>query len=451
MSIINKREPIVLFLGDIVIFYASLWLAYFLRFSEIPGGTLFKQHLLAFSLLFVFWITVFFILGLYNKNVFFFHGRLKEVLLKAHVVNSIISFIYFYTIPFFGINPKITLVFYIVISFMLILFWRVFISNFIFLKKREHAILVGEGEEMFELNKEVNGNDRYGLFFDKIFDLSVTSAEDLKNGITRAVEENGISTIVVDFRNIKSSPTLASLQDLVFNKVRFLDINNVYEDVFDRVPLSLINHNWFVENVSSYTESTYDILKRLMDVILGIILGAFTLLITPFVALAIKLDDGGKVFTKQERVGQNNHHFYVFKFRTLERIEEGVWHKESKNNPTRVGKILRVTSIDELPQILNILKGELSFIGPRSDLASLETRLRESLSHYSMRYIVRPGISGWAQVNQQYAPGHINPQTIDENKVRLAYDLYYVKNRSLMLDLVIALRTIQTLLSRTGK
>ncbi len=441
----------MLFLGDIALFYAALWLAYFLRFSEIPGGTLFKQHLLAFSLLFVFWIAVFFILGLYNKKVFFFHGRLKEVLLKAHLINSIISFIYFYTVPFFGINPKTTLVLYLVISFALILFWRVSLSNFIFLKKRESVILVGEGEEMKELKNEVNSNDRYGLFFDTIFDLNSTSAEELKNRLLQAVNEKGISTIVIDFRNIKSSPALVSLHDLTLHKVRFLDINDVYEDVFDRVPLFLIGHNWFAENVSSYTESTYNLLKRLMDIILGVVLGIFTLLITPFVALAIKLDDGGKVFTKQERVGQNNHRFYVFKFRTLERIEEGVWHKESKNNPTRVGRVLRVTSIDELPQILNILKGELSFIGPRSDLASLEERLRESLPYYSMRYIVRPGISGWAQVNQQYAPGHINPQTIDENKVRLAYDLYYVKNRSLMLDLVIALRTIQTLLSRTGK
>jgi lipopolysaccharide/colanic/teichoic acid biosynthesis glycosyltransferase len=451
MSIINKREPIVLFLGDIIVFYGALWLAYFLRFSEIPGGTLFKQHLLAFSLLFVFWAAVFFVFGLYDKKVFFFRGRLKEVLLKAHLVNSIISFVYFYTVPFLGINPKITLVLYLLISFILVIFWRVSLSNLIFFKKRESAILVGEGVEMKELKNEVNSNDRYGLFFDTIFDLNSTSVEGLKNGILQAVKEKGILTIVIDFRNIKTSPALVSLHDLVLNKARFLDINDVYEDVFDRVPLFLIGHNWFAENVPSYTESTYDILKRLMDIILGIILGIFTLLITPFVALAIKLDDGGKVFTKQERVGQNNDHFYVFKFRTLERIEEGVWHKESKNNPTRIGKILRVTSIDELPQILNILKGELSFIGPRSDLASLEERLRESLPYYSMRYIVRPGISGWAQVNQQYAPGHINPQTIDENKVRLAYDLYYVKNRSLMLDLVIALRTIQTLLSRTGK
>lgn len=451
MSIINKNEPIILFLGDIAVFYASLWVAFLLRYSTIPGGTLFKQHLMAFSLLFVVWIFVFFVLGLYNKRVFFFKNRLQSVVLKAYIANGVISLTYFYIVPFFEINPKTTLLFYFVVSFAFMLFWRVYLSTLILSREREKAVLIGEGVEMRELKEEVNSNDRYGLFFNDVFDLSAVSSDNFKKEVLRAVNEDGVGTVVVDLRNIKAVPVLASLYSLIFTKVRFVDINKVYEDVFDRVPLSFVGHDWFIENIPSAPERTYDILKRLMDIVLALILGTFTLIITPFVALAIKLDDGGKVFTKQERVGQGNRLFFVFKFRTLERIEEGVWHKESKNNPTRIGKILRITSIDELPQILNILKGELSFIGPRSDLASLEERLRESLSYYSARYIVRPGISGWAQVNQQYAPGHINPQTIDENRVRLAYDLYYVKNRSLMLDLVIALKTIQTLLSRTGK
>jgi lipopolysaccharide/colanic/teichoic acid biosynthesis glycosyltransferase len=134
----------------------------------------------------------------------------------------------------------------------------------------------------------------------------------------------------------------------------------------------------------------------------------------------------------------------------MERMEHGVWVAESTNKVTRVGAFLRKASIDEFPQFINILKGEMSLIGPRSDIIALAKRLEQAIPFYNVRYTVKPGITGWAQVRQQYRPGTISPQSVEETKVRLTYDLYYIKNRSLMLDISIALRTISTLLSRFG-
>src|SRR5262249_45743583 len=140
------------------------------------------------------------------------------------------------------------------------------------------------------------------------------------------------------------------------------------------------------------------------------------------------------------------------KFRTMRhnKSASSEWTTEEKNdNPvTRVGAFLRRTSLDEFPQFVNVLSGELSLIGPRNYIEGLGMRLGEALPYYSVRYLVKPGITGWAQVNQQYEQGNVSPQSIEETKMRLAYDFYYLKHRSLMLDLVIALKTIKRMFFR---
>src|SRR6185436_14398845 len=117
---------------------------------------------------------------------------------------------------------------------------------------------------------------------------------------------------------------------------------------------------------------------------------------------------------------------------------------------TRVGALLRQTSLDEFPQFMNVIRGEISLIGPRSDILGLGKRLAAALPYYDARYLVVPGITGWAQINQQYEQGHLSPQSIEETKVRLAYDFYYLKHRSLWLDVVIALKTIKTMFFRVS-
>ena len=132
-------------------------------------------------------------------------------------------------------------------------------------------------------------------------------------------------------------------------------------------------------------------------------------------------------------------------------MTKGMWSGErATNRVTRVGDFLRRTSLDEFPQFMNILAGELSLIGPRNDMAALAERLAEALPFYDLRYLVKPGITGWAQINQQYEQGNISPQSIEETKMRLAYDFYYLKHRSLGLDIVIALKTVKRMFFRVS-
>jgi lipopolysaccharide/colanic/teichoic acid biosynthesis glycosyltransferase len=229
--------------------------------------------------------------------------------------------------------------------------------------------------------------------------------------------------------------------------VQFIDTHKVYESIFDRIPLSIIGYSWFLENISSKSHIVYDTFKRIMDVSISIVFGIFTLIFYPFVIIAIMIEDGGNVIISQDRVGKGGRLFKLLKFRSMTRNENrGGWIGETDNKITKVGKFLRKSRIDEFPQLWNVLKGEISLIGPRPDIVGNFETLSREVPYYTIRNVVKPGLSGWAQTHQD-----IVPQSIEETKERLAYDLYYIKNRSFILDIKIALQTINTLLSRVGK
>jgi lipopolysaccharide/colanic/teichoic acid biosynthesis glycosyltransferase len=180
-------------------------------------------------------------------------------------------------------------------------------------------------------------------------------------------------------------------------------------------------------------------------------MGIITILLVPFLWIAMRLEGSGPLLIGQDRIGLNGAHVRAYKFRSMRFSDAGVWIKEGKENyVTKVGAFLRQTSLDEFPQFINILRGELSLIGPRNDIRALGDRLAEAVPYYNIRYVVKPGITGWAQINQQYEQGNISPQSVEETKTRLAYDFYYIKNRSLALDIVIALKTVKRMLFRVS-
>jgi len=215
--------------------------------------------------------------------------------------------------------------------------------------------------------------------------------------------------------------------------------------VFERVPLSLVRYEWFLEHASAARSQIYALVRRIAEIVLALIILVPTVIMMPFIWFAVRLDDGGPLFYSQERIGRYNKPIRIRKFRSMQRNEHDVWLNESDNKVTRVGRFLRKTRLDEFPQVLAVLKGDLSLIGPRSDIIGLWKRLEKELPFYSVRTLVTPGLSGWAQIKQDKVP-----QSLEETRERLSYDLYYVKNRSLVLDLAIALRTIAILLSRKG-
>ena len=446
MKILNRREPIILFAGDLMAFSIALWVALALRYGAIPSADLLAQHWAPFSFLFILWIFVFFVAGLYEKHTLVFKGKLPSLILNTQVANSLLAVVFFYLLPSFGITPKIVLAVYLVVSFLLIIIWRVSIVPRFGFRNRENAILIGAGDEMQELKEEMNGNERYNLKFVSSVNLNQLDGIAFQEEVVEKIYSEGVTSVVIDLKHEKADAILPSLYNLIFSNVRFLDMYKVYEEVFDRVPLSLVGYNWFLENISFSPHTMYDTLKRMMDVAIASALGIVSLIFYPFVFVAIKLEDGGPVFITQERIGVGNRIIKLWKFRSMRGSDAGKWVTEGDDRITHVGKFLRKSRIDELPQLWNIIRGDLSLIGPRPDIVAMGKKLADELPYYTVRNLIKPGLSGWAQIKQDIAP-----QSLEETRERLAYDLYYLKNRSFILDLTIALKTMKTLLSRTGK
>jgi exopolysaccharide biosynthesis polyprenyl glycosylphosphotransferase len=447
MSILPKKEAFILFFGDIFFFVFSLWISLWLRFTEVPSSERFVVHIVPFSILFAVWVLVYFIAGLYEKHTLILKSKLPSVIFNAQLVNSVIAIIFFYSFTTFRITPKTILFIYLIISFIGILFWRLYGKNLISSKDKQPALLIGTGSEMKELLVEVNGNSRYDLNFISSIDVHDMESINVLEDIITPVYSNDVKIVAIDFSNEKVALLLPHLYNLIFSKVKFIDSHKIYEDIFDRIPLSLVTYSWFLENISISPNYTYDFLKRLMDISVAFILGLVSLIFYPLVFLLIKLDDGGRIFISQDRVGKDGKSIKLYKFRSMSRNEVDL-NSNKENKVTKVGNFLRKTRIDELPQLWNVLLGDISLIGPRPELPTGVAIYDKEIPYYNIRHLIKPGLSGWAQTHQENHPHH-GPE-VSLTKEKLTYDIYYIKNRSFWLDVKIALKTIKSLLSRSG-
>jgi len=442
----KKQESTSLFIGDLIIFTFSLWAVLFIRYAELPDKQIFFQHLYPFSFLFLIWSLVFFISGLYEKRVLVIRRKLFSKIFKTQIINSVVAAAFFYFLfPFFDIAPKTNLFIYLVVSLVFILVWRVYVASLLGVKKRANAILIGNREEIREIQEAIENNNWYNLNLISFIDLDEIDSLDFQTDISDVIYSENVSVIIVDLDSEKVRPILSHLYNLMFSKIKFMNAHDVYEDIFGRIPLSLIQYDWFLQNISKSTHVLYDVLKRLMDIVVAGILGVISLIIYPFVYLAIKLEDKGSLFVVQERIGQGGKKIKIRKFRSMTENGTEQWANHGAKI-TKVGNILRKTSIDELPQLWGVLKGDQSLIGPRPELPELVKVYAQEIPYYNIRHIEKPGLSGWAQIYQKEAPHH--KTDTEKTKIKLSYDLYYIKHHSFGLDLKIALKTIRILVGR---
>jgi exopolysaccharide biosynthesis polyprenyl glycosylphosphotransferase len=225
----------------------------------------------------------------------------------------------------------------------------------------------------------------------------------------------------------------------------------VYEELLGRVPVQMLEADWILNSFIDQLRTSvfYELIKRLMDIIGSLIGLIFLCFLTPIIALAILLDDGAPIFYSQMREGRAGQHYKLYKFRTMYRNAEpngnARWAKEDDRRATRTGRLLRKSHLDELPQLINVLRGEMSLVGPRAERPELVSDFEKNIPFYRARLLVKSGITGWAQINYGYAA------TVEETAVKLEYDLYYIKNRSLWMDILILLRTPATVYGFRGR
>lgn len=384
---------------------------------------------------------IFYSYGLYDKPTLRLIRDLNKRIFTSQILVGVCATILFYSLPGLGIAPKITLLLYVIISSILMSVWRRYAFSLVLHYKKQRSIIIGSGETFRVLVDEISRNPHIGITLLSVIDVDTYDMQKLPN-VLATTQPN---SIIIDMRDERIKQFFDSIYKELFNGSAVLDIVDVYEDVFDMVPLEIINQDWIFRSIN--VSRRYDGLKRFIDIFFAapaILIVA--ILVYPFVYLAIKLEDGGPLFYTQMRIGKHGKPFPVYKVRSMENLPTNEL-KETKKI-TKVGSFLRKTRIDELPQLWNVLRGDVSLVGPRPETPALVKEYAANVPFYNVRHIVRPGLSGWAQTQQHEVPKF--GIDIKQTKTKLAYDMYYLEHSSLMTDLAIMLRTLKVLVSKSG-
>jgi len=446
----RTRELLTLIAGDVAIFISALWITLLVRYLGLPSTELLQQHLGPFLIISTIWIFVFYIAGLYDKHTIFLKSMLFSRIVRTQLVNIVLAFGLFLIIPF-GITPKTNLVIYLIISVILITMWRMWLFPRLAPKESHKAILLADGPEAVELVDEVNNNDRYTYRFVRIIDQkTATQTDNFAERLLALIEKEKVDIVVADPHAPHTRHVLPEIFKLSFLsfKITFFDFYKVYEATFDRIPLTVLHYEWFITHISQARDLVYDTFKRGVDILGAIVLSVPAMILFPFVALAIRLEDKGPLFYTSERIGQYNARIKIYKLRTKNGADTDSAALKSQLVDTKVGRILRKTRIDELPQLINVLRGDLSFIGPRPEMPALAEVYAKEIPYYNTRHLIKPGLSGWAQIKEHNVPrGGVD---VERTKTKLSYDLWYLQHRSLLLDIQIAFKTFCTLFMRSG-
>jgi exopolysaccharide biosynthesis polyprenyl glycosylphosphotransferase len=370
--------------------------------------------------------------------------------------------LYFYfTDPPESLLPRRGVAAFLLAASLLTLTWRyIYIRIFTAPRFMRRVLIMGAGKAGQTLLKILN--DMWpppfhivGIIDDDVEKIGKTVEKypvlGSRDCLMEMIAQKDISDIVVAISGELHGKSFQTLLDVQERGVRITRMPVVYEELLGRVPIRLLEADWILRSFAEQNQARgfYEIGKRGLDVLGGLMGVSLFLLTLPMISLAILLDNGRPVFYSQTRSGRGAVPYKIIKYRTMRVDAEpnGVplWAKEDDERATRVGKLLRKTHLDEIPQFLNVLKGEMSLVGPRAERPELVEMFQKHVPFYRARLLVKPGMTGWAQVNFGYA------STVDETVVKLEYDLYYIKHRSLLMDLMVVLRTPATVFGLRGQ
>ncbi len=269
--------------------------------------------------------------------------------------------------------------------------------------------------------------------------------------LLRIIESARISDVVVAITGEMRGGMFQAILDIQESGIEVTRMPTVYEEMIGRVPIHHLESDWIIRSFVDQARANgfYELGKRFLDILGGLLFGAFFIVVFPFIALATLIDTGRPILYTQKRQGKSGREFRIYKFRTMRQDAEadGLARLAVENDPriTRVGGFLRKTRLDELPQFINVLRGDMSLVGPRAERRELVESFQKKIPFYRARLLVKPGLTGWAQINYGYAA------TVEDTVAKLEYDLYYIKHRTLSMDLSILLRTVGTVLRSRGR
>jgi len=333
-------------------------------------------------------------------------------------------------------------------------FWRYIFSRILRMAKGgEKIVIIGFQPGLEELvNNNLISGANYEIlaffspensFLEKLFPFATQAkygvVSDIKK-LKKIIEKEKVETVVFPH----FLPGNEQLINLVFAnlplKLNYISFADFYENLTKKVAIETVNEAWFLANISRPEKKVDDILKRGFDILFSFVWLLVTVILFPFVAFAIKIDSSGPVLYTQKRIGRDGRTFTLYKFRTMVKNAEQngpQWAQPNDPRITMVGKVLRKLYLDEFPQFFNILRGDISFVGPRPERPEFVNQLKNEIPYYDIRHIIKPGLTGWAQINYPAST------SVEEAKEKFKYDLYYIKNRNFFMDLGIILKTIK--------
>ena len=424
------RRIWLVILGDSLAFWLSFFAMIIIRFNDSFSRMALREHLFPFLILYATWILCFYLFGLYDiVNIKPTIPHAKRFI-SAFAMCLAVGMLFFYLVPIFGIAPKTNL-FLEVLGFGIFSFLlrRAVYSLFSRQITREVA-LAGKTPYLEELRRMIEENPQLGL---KITCFSSDLHEALRNFSAKR-------DMVFIFEETSEEIPRKDMVSLYSNKAEIIDVAEAYERYFYKIPVSYISQRWIVENLSARKNAAYAFFSRIIDIIFASLIFVISSPFWLLGALAVYFYDRGPIFYTHDRVGLYGKPFRLYKLRSMVTDAEkngAVWAGEHDPRITPPGRILRKLHVDEIPQMINVLRGDLSMVGPRPERLEFVRELEEKIPYYDLRHVIRPGFTGWAQIKFRYARSEMDA------KDKFEYDLYYLKNRNIFLDFGIILRTVQ--------
>ncbi len=400
-----------------------------------------------FSLWFLFLSAIWFVsaqvLDLYDLRVAGVPGRAISATLGA-VIGTLVVYLIIYFIAEPQSLPRTLIVIFAVIADISLSLWRGLFALALGAGPLARRVaLVGDNAGEQALLQAIRENAR--AYYDIV--SVIDSASSAPDSAPRVLNAANLDEVMVSAQDDLSDEWLAALVACREQGVQVVNMAAVYEELTGRVPVEHVGKTWSVllPLEQDATRGLNGLLKRVLDFTLA---GAALILFAPFLpflALAIRLDSRGAILLRQPRVGKNGQTFLLYKFRTMgmdaERDGVALWAEEDDPRVTRVGKFLRRFKLDEVPQFWNVLRGEMSLVGPRPERPEIVDNLQQDIPFYRLRHVVRPGMTGWAAIRFRYG------RSVNDALVKLQYDLYYIKHQSVSLDALILVKTLGAVLT----
>lgn len=445
-------KRVILIIGDIFFLYVSLWLTLLIRYGGHFNLARWQQHFWPLTVIYSLWLIIFFIAGLYELSLARNNINFYSVLFQALLINFGLAIAFFYFIPYFGITPKTNLFINLAIFTILFSGWR-HLFNLLIRSSAliNNVLIIGKNKEAGQIAQMIKNNPQLGY---RLIEQTSPKKFQTPFDLLEKVTQKNIKTIITAIDPHQDTGLVRNLYQCLPLKISFSDLPSFYEKTLGKVPVSSIGEVWFLENLTESQKNFYEAFKRVMDMVFALIFGVIGFVLFPVFVILIKLDSPGPIFIKQRRIGQDGEFFVLYKFRTMyATAEDGssepngqpLYAQPNDARVTRFGRFLRKSRLDELPQLWNIFIGQMSFIGPRPERIEFVQECEKKIPYYQIRHLVKPGLSGWAQVNFHYG------SSIKDSIEKLQFELYYIKHRSFILDLGILLRTIKIILKGGGR